>query len=317
MRYILTIIVFHTFLIGGSTQAKKIKIKVEKQQECVVEPYQLVFNDEFDGLSLDTVKWYTFYPYGPGSNPDSCSFCRTHVTANVFKDENVSVQNGLLKLSSKKINEKWFDKNYEYTSGMIHSKQKFTTYGKYEIRCKLPKGKQQWPAFWIFGWNTEIDIFEFICNGPKKIEFSVHNWESQNCPNKNPKQGSPCYSSQSKMIDFGIDFSENFHTFSIEYEPSMIKYYIDNVMVRYIPKYYDPKGNPINICNIKPGEYLMEPAYPNYGEPVQLIANQSVCRKHKEKSPIFPNEMEIDYIRVYQKNIQHDLIKSGFSIKDN
>jgi hypothetical protein len=87
----------------------------------------------------------------------------------------------------------------------------------------------------------------------------------------------------------------------------MIKYYIDDIMVRYVPKYYDLKGRPVNTCNIKPGEYLMEPSFPNYGEPVQVIANQSQCRKHKEKKPVYPNYMEIDYIRVYQKEIQSGL----------
>jgi len=51
----------------------------------------------------------------------------------------------------------------------------------------------------------------------------------------------------------------------------------------------------------------MEPSFPNYGEPVQVIANQSQCRKHKEKKPVYPNYMEIDYIRVYQKEIQSGL----------
>lgn len=51
----------------------------------------------------------------------------------------------------------------------------------------------------------------------------------------------------------------------------------------------------------------MEPSFPNYGEPVQVIAAQSICKKHKEKKPIFPNFMEVDYIRVYQKEVQNGL----------
>jgi hypothetical protein len=38
-----------------------------------------------------------------------------------------------------------------------------------------------------------------------------------------------------------------------------------------------------------------------------VIAGESICRKHKEKKPIFPNFMEIDYIRVFQKNVQDGL----------
>ncbi|MBC7885373.1 MAG: glycoside hydrolase family 16 protein [Saprospiraceae bacterium] len=291
----------------GFSQAKKVKIKVDQPIECVRTEYKLVFNDDFDGRELDTSKWYTYYPYGPASKPDSCAFCRTHVTANIYRDENAIVENGVLRLKSEKVKGTWFGKEYDYTSGLINSKQVFTTYGKYEIRCKLPKGKQQWPAFWIFGWNTEIDIFEFTCKGPDKLEFSIHNWLTNYCTNKNPSKGAPCYSSQSKLIDFGIDFSTSFHTFSVEYEPHMIKFYIDNIMVRYVPKYYDLKGRPVNSCYIKPGEYLMEPSFPNYGEPVSVIASQSVCKKHKEKKPVFPNDMEVDYIKVFQKDIQAGL----------
>ncbi len=83
----------------------------------------------------------------------------------------------------------------------------------------------------------------------------------------------------------------------MEYEPHMIKFYIDDIMIRYVPKYYDLKGRPINSCKIPVGEYLTDPAFPNYGEPVMVIAGESICRKHKEKKPVFPNFMEVDYIQ--------------------
>jgi beta-glucanase (GH16 family) len=287
----------------------KLKVTLDKEINCVNQKYNLVFHDEFDGNSLDTSKWYTFYPYGPKTQLDSCGFCRTHTSVNIYRDENCQVNDGKLWLKTDKIKGEWFGKTYDYTSGLVHSKQNFTTYGKYEIRCKLPKGKQQWPAFWIFGWNTEIDVFEFICRGPNKPEFSIHNWLTPYCPDrKKAESGAPCYTSASGIVDFGIDFSKDFHTFSMEYEPHMIKFYIDDIMIRYVPKYYDLKGRPINSCKIPPGEYLMEPAFPNYGEPVQVVAAESVCRKHKEKKPVFPNFMEVDYIRVYQKEIQPDLL---------
>lgn len=313
MRICLTILFLVFGLQWSSTaQSKKLKAKVAQPEVCVSQPYKLVFHDEFDSKSLDTSKWYTYYPYGPADASDSCSFCRTHVSANIYRDTNCIVKDGKLLLKSDRQKADWFGKTYEYTSGMVHSKTKFTTYGKYEIRCKLPPGKQQWPAFWIFGWNTEIDFFEFICQGPNKPEFSIHKWITADCPDrKRAAKGKPCYSSNTGIIDFGIDFSKDFHTFAVEYEPHMIKFYIDGVMIRYVPKYYDLKGRPINTCNVKPGEYLIEPAFPIYGEPVQVIANQSVCWKHKEKKPVYPNFMEIDFIRVYQKELQNGFNEIG------
>lgn len=302
-------------LLSFSIHAQKknlIKVLVEKEVSCVDKHYAMVFHDEFEGNSLDTAKWFTFYPYGPKSQLDSCSFCRSHVSNNVYLDENCEVHDGKLYLKADKVDAEWFGKKYNHTSAMVHSRQTFNTYSKYEIKCQLPKGSQQWPSFWIFGWNTEIDVFEFICKGTRKPEFSIHNWLKPYCADqKRIERGSPCYSNVSGVIDFGIDFSSDFHTFTVEYEPTIIKFYIDDIMIRYVPKFYDLQRRPITSCKIKPGEYFMDAAFPNYGEPVQVIAAQSICWKHKEKKPIFPNFMVVDYIRVYQKEIQQ-----GLSITD-
>jgi hypothetical protein len=296
-----------TFNVSGQSLKKWPKVNMDAGNICMSEPYKLVFSDEFDGTVLDTAKWYTYYPYGPASAPDSCSFCRTHVSANIYRDENAIVENGMLRLKSDAEKGEWFGRNFNYTSALVYSKQFFNTYGKYEIRCKLPKGKQQWPAFWVFGWSTEIDVFEFICKGPEKVEFTIHYWNSDNCIYKKNTKGGPCVSNRSGVVDFGIDFSEDFHTFSVEYEPNMVKFYVDDIMVRYVPKYFDNKGNPITRCEISSGEYRVNPAFPIQGQPVHVIANQLICQRHKEKNPVYPNFMEVDYIRVYQKQIQSGL----------
>lgn len=73
-------------------------------------------------------------------------------------------------------------RGFDYTSGMIYSNRKFG-YGKYEIKCKLPKGKGFWPAFWVFGGPdyNEIDVFEFwneynlgIYYDPSKLSKVAH-----------------------------------------------------------------------------------------------------------------------------------------------
>jgi beta-glucanase (GH16 family) len=296
--------------ISGSLYGQKnlIRTTINEIPFCDFGYYKLVFDDEFSGDQLDTSKWFSYFPYGQNSIKDSCDFCRTHGWPNVYKDENCVVKDGSLFLVTKEEKAEWFDKTYNYTTGAIFSKQIFNTYGKYEIRCRLPQGKQQWPSFWVFGWNTEIDVFEFTCKGTEKLEFSVHNWLSNNCSNDNPKKGAPCHSNRSGLEEFDTDFSKKFHTFSVEYEPHLIKFYIDDVMVRVVPKYYTLKKKPVYHCQVEPGEYLMDPSFPNYGEPVQVIANQAVCRKHKEKNLQFPNSMEVDYIRVFQKTVQNDLL---------
>lgn len=307
------IIGFFIFSLNALTAQKKYREKVylESQNLCQQGEYQLVWGDEFDGNVLDTSKWIGYYPYGPTHRPDSCSFCRTHVLDNVFLDENISLSNGILRLKSDKTPIEWFGKIYNHTSAMIYSKQHFKDFGKYEIRTKLPKGKQQWPAFWLFGWNTEIDIFEFICKGPSNLVFSVHKWMDENCKSKASKKGKPCYTANTGNVDFGIDFSEEYHTFSMEYEPHLIKFYIDDIMVSFIPRYYYKNGQPVVKCEIEAGTYLTEPAFPIDYQHVHLIANQGICYNHKEKNPIWPNFMEIDYIRVYHKKT------NPISLQDN
>jgi beta-glucanase (GH16 family) len=314
IKVLLVSIWMFTFFINGYAQKKWPKVYLEAGNICLNEPYKLVFHDEFEGQTLDTAKWVTYYPYGPQTKPDSCAFCRTHVTANIFRDTNAIVEDGILRLKTDRQEGDWFGKRYNYTSGLVYSNQIFNTYGKYEIRFKLPPGGQQWPAFWVFGWSTEIDIFEFICKGTKKVELSVHKWINEGCPNKNPKKGAPCFSSRSGVVDFGIDFSKDYNTMSLEYDPNMIRYYINGNMIRYIPKYYDKKGYPVTVCNIPAGEYYEDPSFPIHGHPVHVIANQSQCGKHKEKKPVYPNYMDIDFIRVYQKKIQAGLAEINITV---
>ena len=114
---------------------------------CVDEPWQLVFSDDFDGDSLDREKWMTWYPYGENGS-DQCWFCRTHgEEGQVYRDENAVVENGILKLVVQRESDSWYDLPRDYTSGMVHSRQAFTDYARYEIRCKIPEGDGFWPAF--------------------------------------------------------------------------------------------------------------------------------------------------------------------------
>ncbi len=300
-KYFLTPLIICVVTFIGFGQRIRTKVVLTDEVQMNRKPYVQVFGDEFDGQTVDTSKWYTFYPYGPATAKDSCGFCRTHVVANVYKDENCMVKSGNLEIVTRADSTSWFGKEMGHTSGMVYSKAVFDTYGRYEIRCKLPEGNRQWPAFWIFGWNTEIDVFEFICKGPEKIEFSIHNWQTNNCANKNPAKGKPCNSSVSGIMDFDVDFSKEFHTFAIEYDAYLIKFFVDDIMVRYVAKYYDINRKPITAGKIKPGRYLLNEAFPPAGEPVSVIANEGVCWPFKKMNSTYPNTMFVDYIRVYQR----------------
>lgn len=261
---------------------------------CVDEPWQLVFSDDFDGDSLDREKWMTWYPYGENGS-DQCSFCRTHGDeGQVYRDENVVVENGLLKLVARKEPGEWYGLQREHTSGMVHSRQAFTDYARYEIRCKIPGGEGFWPAFWVFGWSTEIDVFEFGTGSPDRIHSGFF---------KNLDGGKNEH--MAHAFD-GPDFSKDFHTIAAQYEPFFIHIEVDSVRMHSFPRYYTLDGKAVAACDLAEGPYLQNPVFPRFGDPVQVIANLAVGAANTPftgppapETPL-PNQMEVDYIKVYQ-----------------
>ncbi len=300
---LLTYVLMHSFILKVSAQENAPTVNFQGGNICQTEPWKLVFHDEFDGDELDTDKWYTFFPYGP-NNSDQCAFCRTHdgsITQQIFLDENLSVNNGILKMMIKEQEATWFNESRDYTSGVINSKQVFTTYTKYEIRCKIPSGVGFWPAFWVFGWSTEIDVFEFGGHEPNMPHTTIHKWID----------GESVFKVFSNYT--GDDYSQDFHTFAVEYDPFFIKLLIDGSVKHKFSRYFTLDGNAVVACNIPPDVYLQNPAYPRWGDHVQIIAGPGVSvdggpfTDAPNESTVFPSSMEVDYIRVYQRQPQGGL----------
>ena len=96
------------------------------------------------------------------------------------RPENIRVENGNLVIEARKEN---YQGN-QYTSAMLDTKNKGDwTYGRFEIRAKLPEGKGMWPAIWMMptdkeygGWPVggEIDIMELLGHDPGKVYGTIH-----------------------------------------------------------------------------------------------------------------------------------------------
>ena len=145
---------------------------------CSDSEWKLVFQDEFQGDTLDRSKWLNYFPYTANGN-DQCEFCRSHGNeGQVYTDTNLEVSNGTLKLIARKQLATWFNATRDYTSALIHSKYEFRfMYGKFEIRCKVPSGKGLNSAYWMFGGNgTEIDDFEISGADPMKHKMGIIKW---------------------------------------------------------------------------------------------------------------------------------------------
>ncbi len=255
--------------------------------------WRLVFSDEFNGRSLDRGKWVTWYPYAHDGS-DNCDFCRTHGNeGQVYKDANVEPSGGTLKLYARREKASWFGAERDYSSGMIHSKQAFGQ-GRYEIRCRLPKGMGFWTAFWMFGEKaTEIDALEAGMQKPRHLHMGIKTWTNGN--------------SFDKSIRSRNDLSDGFHTYAMEWDENFIRVEVDSLEVWRISRYLDKRGKTLRKCDIKAGKYRLQPAWPPEGEKLKIIVNLAIGTETTPftKSPgertVIPNQMEIDWIRVYEK----------------
>ena len=186
--------------------------------------YDLVWNDEFDGSTLDLTKW-TFEVNGNGGGNNELQY---------YTDKNTSITNGILSITGKY-------ENYlsrDYTSSRIVTKGHGEwTYGIYEARIKLPAGLGTWSAFWMMpttarygGWpdSGEIDIMEHVGYDEFKIHGTIHT-EDYNHPLNTQKGGT-------KTID---DATSEFHVYKLEWLPDVMNFYVDDIKYfTYSPSYF-------------------------------------------------------------------------------
>jgi beta-glucanase (GH16 family) len=234
--------------------------------------WTLIWQDEFDGESIDLNKWeIEIGGHGWGNNE------RQFYTN---RPENVRLEDGLLTIEAR--DEKYIRRNY--TSGRLKTQGLFSfTYGRVEARMKLPYGQGIWPAFWMLGesivdvgWprSGEIDIMEHIGREPTHIYGTVHG---------------PGYSGGGGIGHFTTfpdgSLSEEFHVFAIEWEPNEIRWYVDD------NQFF--KVTPEQVV----GEWV-------YDHPFFILINLAVGGNwpgYPNESTVFPQFLQVDYVRVYQK----------------
>ena len=110
-------------------------------------------------------------------------------------------------------------------SGMIHSKWE-TKYGYFEARMKVPKGRGMWPAFWFASgksWPPEIDAVEIVNGKWSTTTKSFHNVHGAYI-GRVTGIGKDGYTP-------GFDYADDFHTFAVEWTPTVVRHYVDNILV--------------------------------------------------------------------------------------
>ncbi len=166
--------------------------------------YQLKWDDEFNGQSIDTTMWgYGMKPWGTTDN----SPC-------LITPEDTYLQNGDLVLRDRMGN---FGQ-YKYSCGWAWTKKWFT-YGYFEMRAKYPKGNGQWPAWWMLkqGWPPEIDIAEYR-GTPLNYMTEAFYWGQ--------------WSTTLLNESAGWDFS-SWHTYGLRWGPGYLIWYVDGKIEKY------------------------------------------------------------------------------------
>ena len=232
----------------------------------------LYWFDEFDteGSPMNS-KWT--YDIGTGDNGWGNQESQYYTS----RSDNVIVEDGFLKIKAKKETYEGAD----YTSARLKSQGKFSfTYGKVEIRAKLPSAAGTWPALWMLGSNIstvgwpkcgEIDIMEQKGWDKTKISAALHN------------QSSSGNTINVKLIDAPTSTTA-FHIYSVNWTPDEIVFSIDgNDYYTYSP------------------ENKTEDNWP-YDKPQFIILNVAMGGNTGGQIPEDFNEssMEIDYVRVYR-----------------
>ncbi len=239
--------------------------------------YELVWSDEFDYEGKpDPTKWG--YDTGAGG-------WGNHELQYYTKGDNAEVKDGLLILTARKEKRG----NAEYTSTRLVSKGKGDwLYGKIVVRAKLPKGLGTWPAIWMLstdwkygGWpkSGEIDIMEHVGYDQNNIHYSIHT-ESYYHSIGTQKTSTKRWS--------GV--SEEFHDYAIEWLPDKIIFYTDDVVT----------------YTYQPTKYKSTPTYKEwpFDKRFHLLLNIAVGGDwggiKGVAEDIWPQTMEVDYVRVYQ-----------------
>lgn len=286
------------------------------QAETVINKnWQLVWSDEFQEPSINSKKWsFEKNCFGGGNNELQCytdrkknAFVRNGILHIVAQKEEFKGQGLQDDFPNYKVTDK--DKTQPYTSARLRTLHKGDwKYGRMEARIKLPQGQGIWPAFWMLpsewkygGWplSGEIDILEAInTNTPtqaNKVYGTLHYGD------KPPKN-----------LHTGTDYSpvksiwKEFHNYSIEWEAGEIRWYVDDI--HYATQTSD-------------GWYsgATDDAHAPFNQSFHIILNLAVggeWPKNPDKSTQFPQEMLVDYVRVYQCSVNSETGKGCASFVD-
>lgn len=311
-----------TIKLDGSlfSSAGTYKIQFSKTNAEISPVYQVVYatdskdkwtlkwQDEFGGTSLDKTKWD--YQTGNGSAYSVSGWGNDEEQIYTKDGKNASVADGKLTITAKK------ESGGGYTSarlrtvtevigsdGMAEKGEKLdngvNTYGKVEAKIKMPAGQGIWPAFWMLPYDSEygtwaasgeIDIMEARGRLPGEVCGTIHYGGAW-----------PANSSSGKTYYFsGGDTIEQYHIYTIEWDPTEMRWYVDGNLYSTIKNWYSVESESGNYPYPAPFD---EEFYVLFNMAVGGTFDSGATTIEVDENGV---DMDVDYVRWYQRAEGYD-----------
>ena len=285
------------FWLNGHNTGNEIQVELlgEREPDPGPDGWELVWSDEFNepaGTPPNPEYWT--HEIGDGALNGITGWGNGEFQYYTNSTDNAATDGaGNLVITARKVDENadlicWYGP-CEYTSARLISQHKIDfAYGRIEANVKVPAGQGLWPAFWMLGndisevdWPTsgEIDIMEYVGKDPNAVYGTLHG---------------PGYSGGngygSGPFDLGEPVANDFHLFAIEWEPGVIRWYIDDT------NFFTATEEALFELKPTAEKWI-------YDHPFFLLMNLAVGGNfpgNPDETTPFPAEMIIDYVRVYQ-----------------
>lgn len=270
--------------------------------------WRLTWSDEFGGTAIDRAKWdfdigNGFYNYD--ANQWISGWGNEELQYYTERSENAFVQDGVLHLRAIKQSLH----GCGYTSARMKSRKRDGTplfrqkYGRFEFRAAMPIGQGIWPALWMlpqdetYGpWPSsgEIDVVEARGQEPGKALGTLHygsRW--------------PANAHSSREYVFPDNGSvASFHQYAAEWEPGEIRWFIDNKQYA-TQSFWWSSGKTDGAKGAHPSQESELNAWPApFDQPFYLVMNLAIGGRFvgpPDRTTVFPAEMLVDYVRVYER----------------
>ena len=277
--------VLYGCVTSSSTRQADASTVVDKQTE-----WTLVWGDEFNGAAGAAVS-NTFWTHdtGDGCSAGICGWGNNEKQFYTNAPANVALNGqGQLAITAT-VAPSGLSCYYgpcRYTSAKIKTQGKVEQhYGRVEARIKLPQGQGLWPAFWMLGNNCQTDPW------PKCGEIDIMEYRGSKATATSSAMHGPGYSGNTPIVHtFNLTnstFADDFHIFAVEWEPEVVRFYVDDNLHYSVTK----------------------PAIQSHGpwvfdHPFFVILNMAAGGKFDgdpASDSIFPATMLVDYVHIHAR----------------